>query len=468
MSHKKDRMKTSKLSSTVLDYYYKYGQNRDLEKYLRMKRRSGSKSSSDSSLKNIDSTNYNAERNTKSMDKLDFSDNKTKSKDGTLPQTSKSTENISGSSAERKNVKEPREQQPIKIEKKTQQHLSSKSKSKSYNFNLESSIEINLPPSTSMPTLATTHIADSVAKATRILQLESAQTQTEAFFAKQVPATANERTPPAVTIQNAAPKPLRDASKPVQENIQETSPASSVASAKVRLEWDSMADIGYNRIIDFKSQSNSNLTTYEKSALTKFFAKHGLNFDDNLVIIAPPDSKSPTSLQKREFTQSAIEMREAQQFRKDLPSVSPTTHKQLWERALKKYRDKYGKSKMDATSGVDTTQFMSMSTAPHHSTPLPIDLSNSGCNVESSVEYSNQSNQKPVERMPEKPIVMQTENWCQTTLINVEAVGVQVEQPRIEHASKSVQIGTGKNLILQFLYLIFNVMIFCEYLFRTS
>lgn len=443
MSHKKDRMKTSKLSSTVLDYYYKYGQNRDLEKYLRMKRQSTSKSSSDGSLKNFESTNYSADRNVKSMDKLDLSDSKTKSKNGSLPRTSKSTDNISGSSMERKKIKEPNEQQPIKIENKTKQHLSGKSKSKSYNFNLESSIEINLPPSTSMPTLPTTQIVDSVAKATRDLQLESAQTQTEAFFSKVMPSV--EQTPPAAT--STAGKPLREITKSVQENVQETSPASSVASAKVRLEWDSMADIGYNRIIDFKSQSNSNLTTFEKSALTKFFAKRGLNFDDNLMIIAPSDSKSPSSLQKREFTQSAIEMRDTQLFRKELPTVSPTTKKQLWENALKKYRNKYGKSKSDVTSGIDTTQFMSMSTAPHHSTPLPIDMSSSsGCND----KHSNQSNHKAIAHIADKSNVKQIENWCQTTLINVEAIGVQVEQSQIEHASKSVQIENGEHLMFDY------------------
>lgn len=437
MSHAKDRMKTSKLSSTVLDYYYKYGQNRDLEKYLRM-RRSTSKSSSDSSLKNYESTS-DSKRLAKSMDKLDLSDSKSKIKDDSGRRTTKSTDDVCESGDGPKQNKKANDNDRIKIEKKTQQQFKGKSKSKSYNLNLESSIEINLPSSTSLPTLPTTQSIDSIANPRRIPQLETSETQTDPIVSKPMQkSTSVQVTPPAASKSIA--KPEREQMKQTQDSIQETSPASSVASAKVRLEWDSMADIGYNRIIDFKSQSNSNLTTFEKSALTKFFAKRGLNFDDNFLILAPAGNKSP--LQKREFTQSAIEMREAQRIRKELPNLSPSTSKKLWEKALEKYREKYKKSKAKATSGIDTTNFMSISSAPHHSTPLPINTSNSS---RLSDEPSNQLLiQRPIESISEKPKVELIENWCQTSSIDVEAIGIQVEQPKISHLSKSVQIEIGK------------------------
>ncbi|XP_055315267.1 formin-J-like [Sitodiplosis mosellana] len=434
MSHKKDRMKTSKLSSTVLDYYYKYGQNRDLEKYLRMKR-STSKSSSDSSLRNYESSNYTADskRIAKSMDKLDLSDGKSKPTDDSGRRTVKSTEDVCESGDGPKEKPKSNEKNQIKIEKKTQQQFKSKSKSKSYNLNLESSIEINLPSSTSMPTLPTTQTIDSIPKRAQIPKLESSGTQTNAFLSKPMQRSTSVQVA-SPSSAKAIVKSEREQMKKTQDSIQETSPASSVASAKVRLEWDSMADIGYNRIIDFKSQSNSNLTTFEKSALTKFFAKRGLNFDDNFLILAPADNKSP--LQKREFTQSAIEMREAQRIRKELPKLSPSTSKKLWETALEKYREKYRKSKSDATSGIDTTHFMSLSTAPHHSTPLPIDTSNSG---RFSDEPSNHEIQKPIESKPGKPQVELIEKWCQTSSIDVEAIGIQVEQPQFSRISRSVQ-----------------------------
>lgn len=497
MSNKKDRMKISKLSSTVLDYYYKYGQNRDLEKYLRLKRQSTSKSSSDSSLRNYasaDSPTLDYQRITKSMEKLNLSDRKIQfaDEDGQNEPHGSSAGNPSAtidsglneSSREKpKDKSKPNETQPIKIEKKVQQEWKSKSKSKSYNFSMESSIEINLPTTSSMPVLPVstqTIDIDSSGQPWRspAPQLESIETQTDAMAT--VPGPAPHVNTPSVEqkvseAKQTAPVAVATATTPTSEMIQETSPASSVASAvKSRLEWDSMADIGYNRFIDFKSQSNSNLTTFERSALTKFFAKRGLNFDDNLVILAPPtssttviDTKSP--LQKRKFTQSAIEMREAQKIRADLTAstkkLSPTTDKQLWERALLKYREKYGQNSskvhkrknISAIAGgcsTDTTQF---TVPPHHSTPFPSDMSKisqystdemSGPSKNAPIQIDESAQQQKQTKTPSPPPppAERTEKWCQTSLIGVEAVGIQVEsqQPEIQHVSKAIQIEIGE------------------------
>lgn len=451
MFHKKDRMKTSKLSSTVLDYYYKYGRNRDLEKYLRMKR-SNSKSSSDSSsLKNYESVSYalDSRNSAKSMEKLSSTDVKSRSKEDLAQKPTKSIDRVYESGDVRKDEEKSNDQNQIKIEKKTHQHFKGKSKSKSYNLNVESSIEINLPSSNSLPTLPTTQITDSIPKPSLTLQLESSETQTDASLTKPIqPSNSISQTPPAAS-STVTKNTDAERNKQTQENIQETSPSSSVASAKLRLEWDSMADIGYNRIIDFKSQSNSNLTTFEKSALTKFFAKRGLNFDDNLLIYAPGKNKSP--LQKREFTQSAIEMRDAHKLKDDLPKLSPTTSKRLWEKALDKYREKYRNSKLDATSGIDAAQFMSISMAPHHSTPITINSSNISTFKEHSTQppVNIQHKQRPLVNVPEKSKVEQIEKWSQTSSIGVEAIGIQVEHPQIKHFSKSVQIGIGKLIVTE-------------------
>lgn len=433
MLNKKDRMKKSKLSSTVLDYYHKYGQNRDLEKYLRT-RRSTSKSSSDSSSKNYTGSDLTGDgkRIAKSMEKLDLSGRKAEFDEKDERKASKSAENLDDSGKKANDNQKPAEQnQSIKIEKKSHQQWKGKSKSKSYNFNLESSIEIKLPVSTPLPTFsAMTPPIDSISKATQVLQLESSETQTEPFQMKpSVPSVPPTSAGQALSTPAAVERKF-DRTKPTPENVQETSPASSVASAIVRLEWDSMADIGYNRIIDFKSQSNSNLTTFEKSALTKFFAKRGLNFDENLVILAPTDSKSP--LQRREFTQSAIEMRDAQKLKTEFSKLTPTSNKRLWEKALQKYREKYGKSGAETASDVDTTHFL----APHHSTPLPGHISG-----QLDDEHSIKLPQKPVsERRKEQGI----EKWCQTSMIDVEAIGIQVEQPQVAQTSRSVQIEIGR------------------------
>lgn len=494
MSNKKDRMKISKLSSTVLDYYYKYGQNRDLEKYLRLKRQSTSKSSSDSSLKNYasaDSPTLDCKRISKSMERLNLSDRKIQfadEDDQNEPQCSSAgkpsatidSELNESSRDKSKDKHKPNESQPIKIENKTQQQWKSKSKSKSYNFNMESSIEINLPTTSSMPALPVstqTIDIDSSGNAYRIVapHLESIETQTDAIETEPGPSHANVSVEQKVNrMKPAATVAVATTTTPTSEMVQETSPASSVASAvKSRLEWDSMADIGYNRFIDFKSQSNSNLTTFERSALTKFFAKRGLNFDDNLVILAPPtssttciDTKSP--LQRRKFTQSAIEMREAQKIQVNLTAstkkLSPTTDKQLWERALLKYREKYGQNaskvqkyrNVSAPGGggsTDTTQFTA---PPHHSTPLPSDMSKSqysaddlsgpSKNAPIKIDESVRQQQQTKTPSPSPSPPQRIEKWCQTSLIGVEAIGIQVgpQQPEIQHVSKAIQIEIGE------------------------
>lgn len=460
--HKRDKMKSSsKLSSTVLDYYYKFGQNRDLEKFLRLKR-NNSKSSSDSvgSSRNCDYSNLQTEtdRITKSMERLYLPGSETGAKRRETRET-KSTENICDSTDDFKEEIKPIDDNRIKIEKKSQQSVKNKSKSKSYNLNLESSIEINLPPTNPLQQTQTTPIIPQKKTSPKHQSLQTSQTQTDEhsfqsskhllFETSQtqtdtvipdavVPSSIGKEKPKkSVSIEETK---LTQPAKPYEESMQETSPASSVASAKVRLEWDSMADIGYNKIIDFKSQSNSNLTHSEKDALTKFFARRGLNFDDNLVIIAPSDKRSP--MQKRKFTQSAVEMRETQKYTSEQSNLSPTINKELWKKALDKYRDKYGKSKQNllesTTSAVDSTQFMSLSMAAHHSTPLAASTDDAKQFEQPSRENKPTFRDKCENTEPER-----MEKSCQTGGIRFEAIGIQVEESRVVQASKPVQTDIG-------------------------
>lgn len=444
---KSDKTKHPKLSSTVLDYYYKYGENRDIEKYLRFKR-SASKSSSDSSSRNNEYSSLRSdyERITKSMDKLHLPENP-RERDIKSRET-RSTENITETANQsQKEMPSNDTENRIKIEKKEQQTVKSKTKSKSYNLSLESSIEVSLPPSHSLSALSKEFSAASNKSPTKNVSLETTHTQTEDFSPTnrqhsfmESSHTQTDAIPSGLELSSiekpklkksvSIGKSKKDGALNVEESILETSPASSVASAK-RLEWDSMADVGYNKFIDFKSQSNSNLSTFEKNALTKFFAKRGLNFDDNLVIIAPCDKRSP--LQKRKFTQSAVEMRETNKYTSEPNQLSPATSKHLWERAIDKYREKYGKSKNaapESTTGIDSMQFMSLSMAPHHSTPVA---------VEAKKQPLMQDKCENTE--PER-----VEKSCQTGGIQFETVGIQVDEQRIAYTSRPVQTDIGNQL----------------------
>lgn len=458
-TEKKSLMKKSKLSSTVLDYYYKYGQNRDLEKYLHLRRQNSSKSSSDGSLQNFEKTNSAAEtqRIRKSLQKLNLTEETPKPTDQSRIESA--TENVTKSTniSDQDHKENTNSSAGIKIQKKNQQNLTKKSKSKSYNFNMESSIEINLPPSFSMPSLPFSHHDESSKFLPKSL-LESCETQTEPIAQSDAAPliVAPEITTELLPITAADESKSLEKQQTIAETAQETSPASSIASAKVRLEWDSMADVGYNKVIDFKSQSNCNLSTFEKNALTKFFAKKGLHFDDNLVIIASPDKQH--AFRKRELAKSAIEIRKNSTEENWSPypkggvqnaafqekNLSPKTSKQLWEKALLKYRQKYGKMKRNATATMlnisDSQQSLYLSTPQCQSTPIT-DAASKGAIpktsrisgvVEKRSEAKNKSNEKS----------------CQTSIVTVEERGIQVEAIQ-EITSKSVQIGDGNfNLFL--------------------
>lgn len=382
-TEKKILMKKTNLSSTVLDYYNKYGQNRDLEKYLRLRRQNSSKSSSDGSLYNFERANTVAEteRVRKSLQKLNVSGEKDAKVAGVkLP----SEQNTGETAADMKDKLIGKSQTAAGEQIKIQKILRKKSKSKSYNVSMESNIEINMPPpppSYSWPELtnkAEIVTADLLKTMPKQLQFQSCETQTINPVPEEVLTSATHEDPnvelAVVQVDEAIAK-----TKPVDECAIETSPSSSIASAKMRLEWDSMADVGYNKIIDFKSKSNSNLSTFEKDALTKFFARRGLNFDDNLVIIASPDER--TKLQKRKMSKSAIEMRNEnwhsfskaeRNSKRDEKQTISRSSRDHWKTALMKYQQKYGQIVKADETLPPPSDSLQLSLPQGQSTPLAI------------------------------------------------------------------------------------------------
>lgn len=422
-------MKKANVSSTVLDYYNKFGQNRDLERYLRVRRQNSSKSSSDSSLFNFERTNSatETEQVRKSLQKLNVSDGK-----GAAAEDLPSVRNIfepevtaaaaDGTKPKAKSGDAVGEQ--IKIQKS----LRKKSKSKSYNVSMESNIEINMPPpppSHSLPELGPnkSDCRSPEIRKPKQIQFQSCETQT-IYSSPEEPEPQMLRGPPIVPKKIAPSEKAAVIPTQTEEIVVETSPASSIASAKMRLEWDSMADVGYNRIIDFKSKSNSNLSTSEKHALTKFFAHRGLDFDDNLVIIASPDDRK---LHKKKMTKSAIEMRQKSD-NVNWHSPSKTTRmdkregtdemsqrrRDQWKNALMKYQQKYGPIAAAEETLPPPTDSLHLSMPQGHSTPL-------------AIEGTSKSMADPVE-------LKCVEKSCQTSLLYSEerkpslaSVGIQID-----------------------------------------
>lgn len=425
-------MKKRNLSSTVLDYYNKFGQNRDLEKYLRLRRQNSSKSSSDGSLYNFERTNTVAEteRVRKSLQKLNVSE---ENEANVATVDSPAEQNEVGTAAHGKDKFSGKSSAAASEQIKIQKILRKKSKSKSYNVSMESNIEISMPPpppSHSLPELTRKVdivTADLLKSMPKQLQYQSCETQTINPLPEKV-AQSSTREEPIVQEVVAQIEEAIVRTKPADEYAVETSPASSIASAKMRLEWDSMADVGYNKIIDFKSKSNSNLSTFEKDALTKFFARRGLNFDDNLVIIASPDER--TKLQKRKMTKSAIEMRQKSDNenwrsfsksdknnkRNEKQAVSRSSRGH-WKTALMKYQEKYGPIVAADELLQPPSDSMQLSLPQGHSTPFAIEASDKSVIQDDPVECER------------------VEKSCQTTLPlpkmerkqSVASVGIQID-----------------------------------------
>lgn len=435
-TEKKLLMKRTNLSSTVLDYYNKFGQNRELEKYLHIRRQNSSKSSSDGSLYNFERKNANTaaetERVRNSLQKLNVSEEEgAQFAEGNTP-----AEPTAGTSAslKDKSLGQSSASAGASEQIKIQKILKKKSKSKSYNVSMESNIEINMPPpppSYSLPELVNKVdivSADTPRPKPKQLQFQSCETQTVLPMPEEViPSPTREKSIVQQVVAQVEDIVVKT-TKPIDECIVETSPASSIASAKMRLEWDSMADVGYNRIIDFKSKSNSNLSTSEKDALTKFFARRGLNFDDNLVIIASPDDR--TKLKKRKITKSAIEMRQksdneswhslsrsARKSQQDEEQAISRSSRGHWKTALMKYQEKYGR----IVAGDETLQppsdSLQLSLPQGQSTPFAIDASSKS-------------------EIKDDPVVCErVEKSCQTSLSlpksdrkhSVASVGIQIE-----------------------------------------
>lgn len=401
-----------------MDYYNKYGQNRDLEKYLRLQRRSRSKSSSEGSLQNIEKSQASGsnEKLRKSLDKIGTEGST--GPDGAHKKGAKSNEGDKAGCHSASADESKHDKNRVKIQKTASQNLSKKSKNKSYNFSTESSIEIIFPsefflpntkqepnlhvtPPESLPKMLT----DSGNQTDKIVEVAETVPDIVQTEASPLPQTPPKQKDGVTSIPNV-----------------DVSPASSIASNKVRLEWDSLADVGY-KIVDMNTESSKNLSTFERSALVKFFAKRGLTFDDNLVIFATPDKNvaGPTNLATRDRSKIKESMQDRWKRGADASlttakGLSPATNKRLWEKALTKYRQKYGKPSSFSESKNYSLQLSSLQKPLSQSTPISIrDIPVVSTKDTRDACYNTDflENNKDM--------------GCQTSRISVEAKGIQVQ-----------------------------------------
>lgn len=130
----------SRVTDQIMEYYLRYGQNRDLEKFLRLRAANTTRSSSDGSIPAATMAAEEVHRLGgkigKSMENLST----LKKQEQVEERGRKSAElmSASGGSQEKQD-----EKQKVEVVKETK---SEKKSGRNFNFNMESVIEIKLPP----------------------------------------------------------------------------------------------------------------------------------------------------------------------------------------------------------------------------------------------------------------------------------------------------------------------------------
>ncbi|KAG4070649.1 hypothetical protein HA402_013569 [Bradysia odoriphaga] len=370
----------SALSSTILDYYHRYGRNRDLERYLRFRNRSSSGSS-------IQLSPTNDSRVGKSLENINILESCVESEKSL--QKSKSSESINRSGRSKPEVttgqcENSADTSDNQIKLTTKKALKSKKK---FNINMDTHIEIMLPqqlPHSShqqveqqQPSFdALTHHDFSQQKS----EFETSETQTERI---EFPKTPNRSEFDAIDV------PARPSSV--------ASSAASISN-KQRLEWDSMADVGYYKSTD--DNKLTNLTEFERRALRKFFNSHGLNFDDEILVFA-----------EEKYAKRNAKNKEGK--------VDP---KRLWQSALVKFREKYG-TQFNPESDLCITE------PTVHSTPILSDSSKGAIpKVRSILLDAIKTENEPSEHV---------EKACQTSMVITSSKECQVDETTSDMLSVS-------------------------------
>ncbi|KFB42741.1 AGAP013115-PA-like protein [Anopheles sinensis] len=300
---------SDRVTDLIMHYYLEHGRNRDLEKYLRLRRMSNAtRSSSDGSLPGLDELQRkaagcpNRSGLGKSMENL--STLRKKAEQQELSEGEKSLRNASAESA--KVANKSTEQTDDKVgtasdakgvtvkEKKTEQKSG-----RNFNFNLESVIEINLPPPPSI-TMTTPAMASAIAPITYMQPAALPPQMPSAGREEPARIVVHENSTQTAATEDDPIRPVVKAQAPgtgeeTLDSLKDISPVSSIASNKQKLEWDSLGDIGYDSSERLQLCGAADLNETEKRCLQRYFARKGLNFDRSVVVVRQREEKDKKS-----------------------------------------------------------------------------------------------------------------------------------------------------------------------------
>ncbi|GAB0092879.1 hypothetical protein DMENIID0001_079270 [Sergentomyia squamirostris] len=273
------------LSTQILNYYFKYGQHRNLERYLKPAR---SKSSSEGSL-SVAPNKY-------------------------VDQLTKSLENVSALHKQREQEEQAAEksaEKPVAGEKVSpkKDEETSRKKSKQYQFVIDSNVNITIP------------------------------------FNQPVTTDAKLQTEPVRAVTQSAVELTSAQDHPKHQSVAPASPTSSVISNKQRLEWDSLGDVGY----EFCNLTETQMKPEEKSVLQKFFTERGLQMNQPLILLSPnikaPKHQAIPGTSKEEEPKERKNLEKASQIDFEAGEFAQSTPKNVQEQSsqttLKEFLNKY-------------------------------------------------------------------------------------------------------------------------------
>uniref|UniRef100_A0A182VYQ2 ALMS_motif domain-containing protein n=1 Tax=Anopheles minimus TaxID=112268 RepID=A0A182VYQ2_9DIPT len=327
---------SDRVTDLIMHYYMEHGRNRDLEKYLRLRRMSNAtRSSSDGSLPCLDELQRRVCRSDrsgvgKSMENL--STLRKKADQQQLEESEKSLRNASAESAKSVANKTPdkvgtdagdsTEAKGVTVKETKVEHKSGRN----FNFNLESVIEINLPPPPTITLGVPTAAPVAPITYTQQESLPQAQSVMKQISPRIV---VHENSTQTVGSEDDPIRPVMKSHIPgnVEEPLDSTkdlSPVSSIASNKQKLEWDSLGDIGYDSSERLQFCGAADLNETEKRCLQRYFARKGLSFDRSVIVVRQREEKEKKPTRSREHTSIMRTKPDAQSTPKLQPPPPPS------------------------------------------------------------------------------------------------------------------------------------------------
>ncbi|XP_035779001.1 uncharacterized protein LOC118459580 [Anopheles albimanus] len=321
-SFRSNMAQSDRVTDLIMHYYLQHGRNRDLEKYLRLRRlSSATRSSSDGSLPNLcpgsgcaGSERSGAGRSMENLSTLrqeaerqELAEGEqsmhcknasagsgksvSKSSNSSAKQAGGEGEAVGGDAAKGVTVREK------KVEQKS---------GRNFNFNLESVIEINLPPPPTITIAGGAAAAPIVPPSIMCSQMAAAPVQPPASASEK-----RDRPSRLVVHENSTQTPVTPEDDPIRpvvkpsstsalpvggneetlDSTKDLSPGSSVASNRQKLEWDSLGDIGYDSSERLQFCGAADLNETEKRCLQRYFARKGLTFDRSVVVVRQREEK---------------------------------------------------------------------------------------------------------------------------------------------------------------------------------